>query len=182
MISNFWPTKILHNNIKDNVAVEQAFNYILSTFPHNKMPSNKSGINLASKEYVCSETKPIIDFIEEQIKTYLENIWQFTGTFSFKVHATDHNQITVHNHSGSHLSGVFYLSVPQGDLLFYDPRYNANRGYPVSVRDKEFGHKTLELVEGDCVIFPSFLWHESTPNKSNLPRIIMPFDVWMRDE
>lgn len=182
MIDPLWPTIVINNNINNSDAIESAFQYIMANFDHNSMPSNSSGKSLADKEYLCKETKPVINFIRGQVEYYLKNIWDYNGEYNLKVHATDHEQIVVHNHSGAQLSGVFYLMVPQGDLVMYDPRYNANRGYPTSVRDKEFPVKRYAVTEGDCIVFPSFLWHESTRNASGLPRIIMPFDVWLKEE
>jgi len=181
MITSYWPTNILKDNIKDSIAVEQAFNYIVSNFTHDTMPSNHSSINLCDTEYQNDDIKTITDFIRDQIDNYIKLVWESDIKYSLKVHATDHDRISVHNHSGSQLSGVFYLTVPQGKLVLYDPRYNANRGYPTSIRDKEFKKIELEVQEGDIVIFPSFLWHESTENTTGHPRIIMPVDAWMRD-
>jgi len=136
MIESLWPTKILNNNINNEKAVESAFNYLVSTFTHDTYPSNKTGQNLADKEMLTSEINPVIKFIRTQVEYYLKQIWEYNGDYALKVHATDHERIQVHNHSGSQLSGVFYLCVPEGDFVMYDPRYNANRGYPTAIRDK----------------------------------------------
>jgi len=181
MIKSLWPTKILCTNINDTKAVNSAFSYLVSNYTSDDMPSNYRGNSLADNELLVAETKPIIDYIRSQVEYYLNTVWEYKKEYSLKVYATNHKKVAVHNHSGAQLSGVFYLCVPEGDLVLYDPRYNANRGYPTPVRDIEFPIHTLAVTEGDCVVFPSFLWHESTPNSTTTPRIIMPFDVWITE-
>lgn len=179
MIKSYWSTNILYNNIKDKVLVEKALEYITSTFSCNSMPNSISEINLYEKEYQVDSIKPITNYIKEQVDKYIKLVWNIDVEKKIKVHATNHDKINSHNHSGSHLSGIFYLSVPQGNLLLYDPRHNANRGFPNLIRDKEFNITEIDVKEGDIIIFPSYVWHESTPNTFPFPRVIMPFDVYM---
>jgi predicted 2-oxoglutarate/Fe(II)-dependent dioxygenase YbiX len=95
-------------------------------------------------------------------------------------HGKDYS-MTIHNHTGAHLSGVFYILAEDknsgGDIVMHDPRSNANRGY-----DEYFNpmfnryHHTPET--GDFMIFPSFTYHHVNPYYSQL-RICVPVDLYL---
>ena len=91
-----------------------------------------------------------------------------------------------HIHPGSWISGVYYVSVPDGSgqLYFKDPRPQANTiGYPfinkLEVRAKNFGEKIyLPPEEGRLYLFPSWLEHGVTPNQSQEERVSISFNFF----
>lgn len=86
-----------------------------------------------------------------------------------------------HNHRGSQLSAVFYLMCDAqdkgGQIVFTDPRQNANRGYDTTFQT---WFKPLEITptNGDIVVFPSYLYHFVTTYQSNI-RIALPVDLFL---
>lgn len=64
-----------------------------------------------------------------------------------------------HYHPGSYLSAIIYPNDSKSGLNFFDPRGNACRGYPRSMRTREFGTRSISPREGDVYIFPSYLQH-----------------------
>ena len=90
----------------------------------------------------------------------------------------------IHNHSGAHLSGVFYiLSEEQGaggDLVLHDPRSNANRGYDEHFNPM-FARNSVIPETGDFMIFPSFTYHHVNPYFSQM-RICVPVDLYLYRE
>ena len=77
-----------------------------------------------------------------------------------------------HNHKGAHLSAVFYLfnSDPNkgGEIVFHDPRGNANRGYTGDYWKDFFSPLKLKVFSYKFVVFPSFLYHQITTYTGNL--------------
>jgi hypothetical protein len=75
-----------------------------------------------------------------------------------------------HHHKGSAISGVFYVSVPNGagSITFEDPRGSL----------PPFG-KIIKIIpaEGDLILFPSWLVHRVDPTLSTDPRISLSFNI-----
>lgn len=72
--------------------------------------------------------------------------------------------LNYHNHKGASISAVFYPFIGEknnssgGQIVFHDPRSNANRGY-LNNFSKLFEPKTFLPETGDIIVFPSFLYH-----------------------
>jgi hypothetical protein len=177
MIESGWVTHILHSNIDDNAYCEELFQYLLSTYG-NEWPNSFSQIDiLKNKEH----KNPILDqagqYIQNSVEHFFQTAFGIVPKHYTKTFATHHQNIGLHQHQGSLISGVFYVYCNSGDLRLHDPRVNAQRGYPNELQSY-FKPKVLQPKTGDLVLFPSFLQHEVSNNKSNEPRVIMPFDVF----
>jgi hypothetical protein len=87
--------------------------------------------------------------------------------------------IPVHNHSGASFSAVFYLLSEEtdrgGELILLDSRANANRGYKDQFK-KLFENKTYLPKSGEYLIFPSHVYHHTTPFTGSI-RLAMPVDL-----
>ena len=91
-----------------------------------------------------------------------------------------------HIHPNSLFSGVYFIKTPQksGNLMVYDPRPGVQMAMPS--RKKEQLQSELwrevhyEPKAGRCIMFPSWLWHEVKPNKSNDTRISVSFNFLQR--
>ena len=91
------------------------------------------------------------------------------------------NSNTVHLHPGSHISGVFYVSVPGGGgggasggrLTLHDPRGPVSPSWG--------GPFSLDPGDGDLVVFPSWLEHHVEPHRDprglGQPRVIVSFNA-----
>ena len=87
-----------------------------------------------------------------------------------------------HIHPNSLFSGVYFVKTPQnsGNLMLYDPR----SGVQMTMPNRKEGKLSPELWRevhyepkaGRCIMFPSWLWHEVKPNKSNDIRISVSFN------
>ena len=87
-----------------------------------------------------------------------------------------------HLHPNSLFSGVYWVKAPKnsGNLMLYDPR----PGVQMTMPNRKEGKLSTELWRevhyepkaGRCIMFPSWLWHEVKPNKSNDIRISVSFN------
>lgn len=182
-----WPTKVLHESVKDNSLLDNVIQEIFSTYDMNNPPSDSDNNELFDncgpfltqfKEAVVIPTfeqylkeahnSKLSDYKEYNLKSWI------TGT------GNGYNMI-YHNHSGAAFSAVFYLLAEDvskgGSIVFSDPRHNANRGYDSKLKT-EFENVFHTPSTGDIVVFPSFLYHYVNPYYSNL-RIAMPVDLFL---
>ena len=89
---------------------------------------------------------------------------------------------TPHDHSGSHLSGSYYVSVPKTDnvqsgaLEFLNPMGTSGPKLPngnLMAQSK----LTFQPTPGLMVVFPAFLRHWVYPNQENAERVSIAFNV-----
>jgi uncharacterized protein (TIGR02466 family) len=74
-----------------------------------------------------------------------------------------------HTHMGCKASSVLYVSVPEGSgSIIFNPRVDYSQPHLLS--------KMFPPKEGTFYIFPSFLEHHVTRNKSNKTRISLSFN------
>ena len=82
-----------------------------------------------------------------------------------------------HIHPGGWVSGVFYLkTVPsprnqEGAIKF------GLHGYEYPIKNEKLPFKIHQPVNGDLVLFPSSLFHETIPVKQELERCVIAFDL-----
>ena len=85
-----------------------------------------------------------------------------------------------HTHAGSHLSAIVILEAGSGgEIVFYDPRNFASRGYDLQFRSM-FEPTVYHPKQGDVIIFPSFLYH-SVRATQHL-RISAAFDLYLYND
>ena len=67
-----------------------------------------------------------------------------------------------------------------GNLMLYDPRPGVHTTMPnrkeVKLSPELWREVHYEPKAGRCIMFPSWLWHEVKPNKSNDTRISVSFN------
>lgn len=87
----------------------------------------------------------------------------------------------LHIHQRAHLSGVYYVSAPQGcgDLVFEAPRPpQAQRGPRLARQTLKNAERLAAMPREDLlVLFPSWLPHRVGPNQSDAERIAVSFNL-----
>ena len=86
-----------------------------------------------------------------------------------------------HHHIPSHLSGVYYVKVPEqsGDIRFFDDRRVKLATEPEAAKETPLSRFeiTFQPKEGMMLIFPSWLEHIVGQNKSSQTRIAVSFNI-----
>ena len=181
-IDNLWPTQVASGKFEVPGLVE----YILSNYDMQNPPGDTGGYNILD-----DGSDMMIDFEEKVYTLFDEYLKRTIGQkitdwkqYEMKGWITGHGKdysMTIHNHSGAHLSGVFYVLAEDmsagGDLVLSDPRSNANRGYD-EYFDVMFQREHHTPETGDYMIFPSFTYHHVNPYYSSL-RICIPVDLYL---
>lgn len=180
MINEYWATHVLHDNINDENYVLEIYNWLMQNYGSSTWPSNHTDIDLFDEDHTEEILQPLKHYIQQQVKAFSLKAFGTSDNLRVKCHATNHSSIVMHEHSGAVISGVFYLHIPNGELRLFDPRMNAERGYPGKYKNY-FEPMFVTPKSGDIVMFPSFVWHDvRTENPQQ--RIIMPFDVYVDED
>lgn len=190
---NAFPTPILK---LDNFINDDQFktNLIDSIISEEKHKTKTEAYSLKGKngwhgpDDLCERddewSKQLRDYIVTSVNIFISGVG---GTpispdrFKVKCWAMvirDHDYSSTHTHPNSDISGCFYLKVPknlpktEGNLVFIDPRGGA-RG------SKLFGSGALYFapVEGNMIVFPSWLEHYVQPHETGEDRISIAWNV-----
>lgn len=182
-----YPTKVLKTKMQSDSARHQLIDALMSTLDLDQPVNEKIGQDLFDwnlpevAHWAETEVMPVFDqYLNQTLGCSLDDYahrelkaW-LTGTQG------NYNMI-LHNHSGSFLSAVFYLLAEEqdqgGELIFCDPRINANRGY-TQEWNQEFDYTRVQPQTGDVFVFPSFLYHFVTPYNSRF-RLCVPVDLFL---
>src|SRR5210317_780312 len=145
--------------------IDDVSNHILVKYGQaNKVSSNILSENLFNDSYFDQfKNEIVLPSFYEYYKTEFNK--ELNSNFFLRAWVTGYGlsyAMPNHNHSGSHLSAVFYLISEDRDnggrIVLSDPRFNANRGYKNDF-SKWFQSEKYLPSSGDFLIFPSFLYH-----------------------
>lgn len=126
-------------------------------------------------EYICKLGNDAI--------TNLEFISSDIAITSSWVNINDSRQCMNSDHvHGDTLSGVFYLKVPEGSgrLVIKNPAINRVwQGCSMTEEKNQFTAEIIKIdpVEGDIIIFPSYLPHSVETNNHDDERISISFNI-----
>lgn len=123
-------------------------------------------------------------FVEQQLiprmLQYSEDLYHFKPEQydydAFIRMTTDGAPANHHTHAISQISAVYYLEGEAGDIIFQDPRMNAERGHPAEIRQAAFASYHHRPTQGSFIIFPSYVYHHVRQHTPGL-RIAIPVDL-----
>lgn len=181
--NHLWTTIILKDVILDKKLLDDITNYTLIKYGQdNKVSADITNLNLFDDKYYDKFKNTVVlpsfqKYLTENVGTDLSN-----KKYKLRAWLTGYGvsySMPKHNHSGSHLSAVFYLLSEDnhlgGSLVINDPRFNANRGYTPDFK-KWFEKIIFQPKTGDILIFPSFTYHSVDTYYGKL-RLAMPVDL-----
>lgn len=122
-------------------------------------------------ENVC--TRMLEESINQSIEMSITNMW--TTLYP------EESFIPQHIHPNGEWSAVFYAKAEKncGDIVWQDPSWiakNMNQSIPTELNEYQATYQ-LTPKTGGIVLFPSFLPHETRPNRSGEERIIISFNL-----
>jgi hypothetical protein len=183
--NDLWPTTILKDTIEDKNSLEDITNYTLVKYgQNNKVSADVLDENLFDDPYYNKFKDNVVvpsfeKYLQKCVGISLKN-----KKYKLRSWLTGYGvsyAMPKHNHSGSHLSAVFYLLSEDkhlgGSLVINDPRFNANRGYDSDFKNW-FEKKIFIPKTGDILIFPSFTYHSVDTYYGKL-RLAMPVDLFL---
>ena len=89
----------------------------------------------------------------------------------------------VHAHSNNFVSGVYYVTAPAdaGGLVFHDPRKQHQVLMPSLIESTPMNSTATRLpaLEGQAILFPSWLEHYTEENRSGVARVSLAFNLML---
>jgi len=160
--NNFWPTTVY----KTILDVDQEI--ITEAMQKRVHPS----VEEIALKHFDTYLKKVLDLSLSDYSGYKTISW---------VNRYENTEMEYHTHNGSHLSAVFYPIVEGegGDIVFYDPRFFAARGYDMNFR-KLHSSISYKPETGALIIFPSYLYHSVKTSKGF--KISIPVDLFLYNE
>ena len=133
---------------------------------------------------------PIFTKLKKELQVHVDNYAKDIFKYDSEIYITQSwlnfnppgSSHTVHNHSNSVFSGVYYITLPKGApfLTFYSPIKHMFHFEPTEYNSYNANVWTVALEEKDVVIFPSTIQHEVLTNNSGEDRICIAFNTFVR--
>jgi len=148
--------------------------------------------SMSEDKYIFNDKlQDIKEFCEDHIDNYVKEVHnprkdlEFYITQSWLNYTKLGGSHGMHTHQNSWISGVFYLSAPEGNgICFYDPNMRIKRILKIDSSlenpSQWQGEKiTVPLKTNQLVLFPSWLGHAVDPNpEQNMTRLSLAFNVF----
>ena len=148
--------------------------------------------SMSEDKYIFNDKlQDIKEFCEDHIDNYVKEVHnprkdlEFYITQSWLNYTKLGGSHGMHTHQNSWISGVFYLSAPEGNgISFYDPNMRIKRILKIDSSlenpSQWSGEKiTVPLKTNQLVLFPSWLGHAVDPNpEQNITRLSLAFNVF----
>lgn len=186
-LNNVWPTQILYGKLENLNNLELLVNDLLTEEIFQEVKEQKLSENIfniqkksiekfKNEEVILSFNKYLnmLGFNNKLLENYQLKGWIVSSDRT--------KNMLYHNHSNCQYSAVFYLLSDTtensgGEIVFHDPRTNANRCY-----DMRFSHlfesKKVTPKSGDFLIFPSYLYHHVNYSFSR-KRLALAVDLFL---
>jgi len=162
---------------------------------HGMMATNDTHPELRSMsedKYIFNDKlQDIKEFCEDHIDNYVKEVHnprkdlEFYITQSWLNYTKLGGSHGMHTHQNSWISGVFYLSAPEGNgICFYDPNMRIKRILKIDSSlenpSQWSGEKiNVPLETNKLVLFPSWLGHAVDPNpEQTTTRLSLAFNVF----
>ena len=148
--------------------------------------------SMSEDKYIFNDKlQDIKEFCEDHIDNYVKEVHnprkdlEFYITQSWLNYTKLGGSHGMHTHQNSWISGVFYLSAPEGNgICFYDPNMRIKRILKIDSSlenpSQWQGEKlTVPLKTNQLVLFPSWLGHAVDPNpEQTTTRLSLAFNVF----
>ena len=157
-------------------AYEWALWWKEQTYEYCVQKSNKGGFQSPARSWEEFEFKYHIQSILDQFEEFKD--FKFTNWWLNINEKGDWN--SSHIHPGSDLSGIWYITDNEGQLVFEDPHY-MTRSYVINHVLKNPIGRSMKCAAGDLILFPSDLQHYVEEHTLDTPRISVSFNMRYKD-
>ena len=182
-LNNCWATPIYKTSITEDECAS-LLTQVMETENINIPQSDFSDGSLTDRIPLLKTLAEIkyTEFFKDALEMDLED-------FSYDVKSwltgsTNGYNMDIHNHSGAQFAAVFYLLAEEkdagGQLVMYDPRVNANRGFDSNKFRHFFSPIEHTPSTGDVLIMPGYVYHSVRQYHSSL-RMAVPVDIFIKD-
>ncbi len=171
---------------------KELLEYIYELYKKDNIGVKKSNINgWHSKSFDLKNENNIPNKFFSHITTYINDVFKNYGwvydtskikcTSMWAIINKKGNFNIEHTHSNNYLSAAYYVKAPQncGNFKASNPNIISRNIYPKSNQSTELNSNSvsIEINEGDLMIFPAYLPHSVEENKSVEERVIISFNL-----
>ena len=189
-LMNPWKTQIAVGNIAQQFNLDSLLEEISQNFNFENLKSDLDDFNIFNQIQLPILKKFKEEIVQESFIKYFKDVWGHdlnTEEYLIKgwlSYPKSGYKMKNHNHSNAHLSSSYYLSIDSenlgGDIHFYDPRVNFNRGFGQFEFHKDFLPVSFKPNDGDFFVFPSSL-HHSVDKYAGQMRLALICDLFVSD-
>ena len=192
-ILKLFPQPVFKYKVENHEKINnELLDYIYQIYEKDNIGVKKSNINgWHSKSFDLTVKNNVpnrfLNHINDHIKDVFRNYgWVFDTS---KVKCTSiwaiinkkGNFNIEHTHSNNYLSAAYYVKAPQncGNFKASNPNIISRNIYPKSIQSTELNSNTasIEIKDGDLIVFPAYLPHSVEENKSDEDRVIVSFNL-----
>jgi uncharacterized protein (TIGR02466 family) len=175
---DLFPTKIVYvDNCNLNLEnLERKCMDHMATEPSSSISNigGYQGHHFSDNQLFTTIKRNILSFQDEPIKKFNYVSWvNVNGPGSY-------NERHSHDpHSGTFLSGVFYVKCPEGSgrIRFYDPRPHIQSAADMKYYNRSDTYHWFPPIPNTMIMFPSWLEHDVEINRSTEERISISFNI-----
>ncbi len=195
-IYKFFPQPVFSYEIDDFKNINNELTkYIYEEFKKDKEGLKRSNVNgwhskpfkfekgNAAYKFAMTVEKYIYDVFKNYGWSYKAEKIKITEMWSIINKKNNFNE--PHIHPNNFLSSVYYVKAPKncGKIIFNNPNAVSRNRFPLDLKKTEFSAniQKIEPKEGTLLLFPSYLWHSVEPNESEEDRVILSFNVDIKD-
>lgn len=181
-----WPSPILIGEIENKTLADETAQYILEHCDYRNPVGELNDGNIFNDEnftdFKLKIVEPCFDEWFKQVRKRSLYDFEERSYTSWITGSKEGYSMLTHNHNGAQLSAVFYLVNTDvdrgGEIVFYDPRGNANRSYKNEDWSDFFEPLRLKVPSYSFAVFPSFIYHQVTYFTGGL-RLAIPVDLYV---
>ena len=175
----------------------QNFNEKLGKYIYDLHEKDKKGIQRSnrggwhSENFKLSEPNSIQQKFAQEVQKYILNAFQNMGwkikdknirlKEMWAIINKKNNFNVIHTHPNCYLSAAYYVKAPKNCGSFFIENPNIARRYfrpEIANRNELNGEVAgIEISEGDLLLFPGYLPHKVGKNESDDDRIVISFNV-----
>ncbi|MFN8847540.1 MAG: putative 2OG-Fe(II) oxygenase [Bdellovibrionales bacterium] len=174
-------TPFLHTKMPEEIRLNK-LNFLFSNFDFSNISAEYNDYNLFESHQSSHEILNFKEFALSTIKKFIiDSCFKLITDQRAWICGTGHHYyMKNHNHANSVVSTVFYFQAEGGgDVIFHDPRVNANRGHSSQFSETfQFNDFKFQPKSGDVIVFPSFLYHSVPPYRGKSNRVAIAIDFF----
>ena len=195
-IYKFFPQPVFSFEVDDYKNINNELKkFIYEEFKKDNEGVKRSNINgWHSKPFKFEKNNPAYKFAMH-IEKYIFDVFKHYG-WPYKTEKVKISEMwsiinkknsynESHIHPNNFLSSVYYVQAPKncGRIIFNNPNQVSRNRYPLDIKKTEFSAniQQIEPREGHLLLFPSYLWHSVETNMSEDDRIIISFNVDLKN-